>query len=201
MRKFPKAASYDEVEDEASLPPFQVFERSLAITQHDIYLSSPVQSPAHYDELCMLLRNASEHDEITLYLNTPGGELASGLAIIQAMRDSEATVTAVLHPQAHSAGALLFLAADEWVAPKNSIMMLHMYTSGLFGKGSEQASEVAASVRWYEQVMQDICVPFLTPQEVHDIIDGKDLWLQDSAINERLDRVRASREKTALRVA
>lgn len=180
-------AHADEADtQESTAPVFQVFSTVHTRREYDIYLSHELVEPSAYDELCQLLRGADPQDSVRLYLNTHGGDVASGLALIQAMQDSEATVTTILNPQAYSMGALLFLAGDVLVARPNGILMIHNYSSGLSGKGNEQAAEVAALNTWFEEVLRNVCHPFLTRAELKAVLHGRDLWLHYADIQKRL---------------
>lgn len=195
MRRLPKSNVSsehfdDDMDDEGSAPPFQIFSIEQGGTlQHDIYLSSPIEQPAAYDALSQLLRQSNAKAVINMYINTPGGDLLAGLSLIQAMRDCKANITTILNPQAFSMGAVLFLCGDVRVAPAHSLLMFHHYSGGLFGKGNEQVAELAATSTWFEHVMQDICFPFLDKKEIRNMLQGKDIWLQHSDIQKRLIRV------------
>lgn len=185
----------DETEDQdVDYNVFQVFKRTPAGQAHDIYLSHELVEPAEYDELCQLLRTASPQDVIRMYLNTDGGELASGLAIIQAMRESPATIVTVLNPKAFSMGALIYLSGDVLEVRPNSLLMFHTYSSGLMGKGNEQAAEVAALNAWYEQVLKNTSAHFLSKSEIKAVLQGKDLWLHYKDIKRRLKAMKTERK-------
>ncbi len=174
-------------DDDGGGPAFQVFSQQKVSTEYSIYLSNPVVEPAAYDEVCHLLRKVGAEDQVKVYLNTPGGALISGLALIQAVRECKATVTTILNPQAFSMGALLFLCGDEFVAPPNSLLMFHHYSGGRSGgKGNEQVAELSATNAWFEEVMHNVCHPFLSKREIRDVLQGKDVWLGSTDINKRL---------------
>lgn len=177
----------EELEDTLTGPALQVYQTQKVVSEYSVYLSQPVVQPVAYDEICHLLRQVGPDDRVKLYLNTPGGALTAGLALIQAMRDSKATITTILNPQAFSMGALMFLAGDEKLAPPNSLLMFHHYSGGgLAGKGNEQYAELLAVNAWFEEVMLDVCQPFLTKKEIRAVLEGKDLWLGSPEINKRL---------------
>lgn len=193
-----RAESIDDLEDAlegGGAPPLQVFTTSKVSNEYSIYLSNAVVEPSAYDEVCHLLRQVGENDQVKLYLNTPGGALISGLALIQAMRDSKATITTILNPQAFSMGALIFLAGDQKVAPPNSLLMFHHYSGGLSGKGNEQVLELSATNAWFEEAMHNTCAPFLTKKEIRDVLQGKDLWLGSAEINKRLHELKKATKK------
>jgi len=185
-----------EMELEDSGPAFQVFATVKASHEYSIYLSSSVTALSAYDELCHRLRSMTENDEVKLYINTPGGAVISGLAVIQAMRESKATITTILNPQAFSMGALIFLCGDVRVAPPNSLLMFHNYSGGgSGGKGNEQAAELSAINAWFEEVLHDTCSPFLTKKELRSVLQGKDLWMRSAEINKRLHELKKATKK------
>lgn len=186
-RVFANRTDDHDDEEELITKPFQVFSRTLTATAYEIYLSDVVIEPSAYDSLCALLRSLSANDAVTLFINSPGGNLASGMAIIQAMADCEAHITTVLHPRGYSMGALLFLAGDTKVVPPNCQLMLHHYSSALHGKGNEQVAEVNASVAWYASIVKDLCAGFLSEDELSAMLQGKDFWMQSEEIAHRLE--------------
>lgn len=191
-----RAEVADDMEDaDDGGPVIQVFNSQKVVTEYSIYLSNPVVEPAAYDEVCHLLRKVGSDDKVKIYLNTPGGALISGLALIQAMRESKATITTILNPQAFSMGALLFLCGDELVAPPNSLLMFHHYSGGLSGKGNEQVAELSAINTWFQDAMNDICQPFLTKKEIKEVLQGKDLWLGSPEISKRLQALKKASKK------
>lgn len=176
-------------DDEVGARPYSMFVDEKTTRSITIYLSKSIGTPAGYDELCHMFRSLSEGDTVRLYLNTTGGNVAAGLAMIEAMRDSQATITTILNPEAFSMGALLFLAGDDFEFPPNGRLMLHNYSSGSMGKGNEQMAEVQSSIKWFEQVMTDTCYPFISKAEIHAIIEGRDLWLTSDSIRLRFENL------------
>jgi len=164
-------------------------EYSMAVREYHVYLSDEIDDPLEYVDLLAALRRAEPHDTFYIYLNTPGGRLDTGLQLINAFHDSAARVITVLDPQAYSMGALLFLSGKELVVPNNSMLMFHNYSSGLRGKGNEQLAEVQAASRSFEKVMKKVCQPFLSADEVKNILNGQDLWLDSDDILRRLERM------------
>jgi len=191
MRKrHPTATVFDEEDEASSGPPYQVFTTEKTVKTFDVYLSAHADEPSVYDPLCHLLRQASEEDSVRLFLNTPGGSLFAGAALIHAMRESAATITTILHPAAYSMGALIFLCGDEVEVPPTAHLMFHHYSDELKGKGNELLAEVTASVTWYERLLRDTSTGFLTETEIRDLLQGKDLWLHSDEILARMENLR-----------
>lgn len=64
-------------------------------------------------------------EEIRLLINSPGGEVFEGIAIVNALRSHPARVVAVVEGLAASAASFLAVAVDELVMAKNSELMIH----------------------------------------------------------------------------
>lgn len=187
----------DDDDDLELMPPFRIFSAEHTIREHNVYLSRHIGAPSEYDDLCQMLRDAAPHDLFRMYLNTVGGDLSTGLALLQAMDESQAQIVTILNPQAYSMGALIFLAGDQLVAPPNSMLMLHDYSGGSSptSKGNEQAGMVLAANSWFSEIMERICLPFLTKKELQSILSGQDLWLHGEPLQKRLRDLERTRHQ------
>lgn len=63
--------------------------------------------------------------EIRLHINSPGGEVFEGIAILNALRNHTARVVAVVDGLAASAASFIACGADEVVMARNSELMIH----------------------------------------------------------------------------
>lgn len=78
--------------------------------------------------LCTQLRylnNADRETPITMIINSPGGEVAGGLAIYDVMKAIEAPVRTICLGMAYSMGALLFMAGDDRQMMPHAKVMIH----------------------------------------------------------------------------
>ena len=73
---------------------------------------------------------------ITLYINSPGGEVQSGLALYDVMQAVSCPIRTVCLGMAASMGALLFIAGDERVILPHSRVMIHDPLIGAGAGGS-----------------------------------------------------------------
>lgn len=67
----------------------------------------------------------TDTNEIRLHINSPGGEVYEGIAIMNALRNHPAKVVAVVDGLAASAASFVAAAADEVVMGRNSELMIH----------------------------------------------------------------------------
>ena len=63
--------------------------------------------------------------EIRLHINSPGGDVFDGVAIVNSLRSHPARVVAVVDGIAASAASFIATAADETIMAPNSEMMIH----------------------------------------------------------------------------
>lgn len=75
---------------------------------------------------------------ITLYINSPGGEVQSGLALYDVMQAVSCPIRTVCLGMAASMGALLFIASDEREILPHSRIMIHDPLIGA-GAGRQRA--------------------------------------------------------------
>ena len=92
-----------------------------------IFLTKPVDASTMDSLIKQLLYLSSEEPEkeITIYINSPGGEVQSGLAAYDLLKLIEAPITTVCIGEAASMGAILFLAGDRRVVLPHSSIMIH----------------------------------------------------------------------------
>jgi ATP-dependent Clp protease protease subunit len=81
---------------------------------------------------------------ITLYVNSPGGEISAGLAIHDTMKMIKSSVNTVCLGQACSMGSFLLAAGDHRLALVNSEIMIHQPIGGAKG----QASDIKITADW-----------------------------------------------------
>lgn len=97
-----------------------------------------------------------EVDQINVYINSYGGEVAEGLAIYNALRRHKAKVRTVCDGFACSAASVVFMAGDERVMSNASLLMIHnawLLTWGDMNQLRKQADDLeiinAAAIQAY----------------------------------------------------
>lgn len=73
----------------------------------------------------LYLEQDNPEEEITLYINCPGGEVPSGLAVYDCIRLMNAPIRTVCTGMAASMGAILFLAGDKREMLPHTKIMIH----------------------------------------------------------------------------
>ena len=87
------------------------------------------------------LEDQDEREPVTIYINSPGGEVVSGLAVYDTIRTLQCPVNTVCIGTAASMGSILFLAGEKRsMLPHTKIMIHDPLISGL--TGSRKALEL-----------------------------------------------------------
>ncbi|MDL9938691.1 ATP-dependent Clp protease proteolytic subunit [Gordonia sp. ABSL1-1] len=68
---------------------------------------------------------ALDVDNLTVRINSPGGDVFDGIAILNSLRNHPAKVTTVIDGLAASAASFIAMAGDEIVMSRNAEMMIH----------------------------------------------------------------------------
>jgi ATP-dependent protease ClpP protease subunit len=193
MQKFTTATTKsdsgdDMLDDDFSGPkrPKFGFTRVIPVKQHNFYIYSDIGPPENYIDLIQTIRTADVHDQIYLHLNTGGGHLDTGIAIVSAIAECQGTVTTVLDSLACSMGAILFLAGHQYIVHDCAMMMFHTFNGGFIGKSSDVDKQVQAYKRQYAMLVKKTCSKFLTADEIKRIDNGEELWFASDLIGKRL---------------
>jgi ATP-dependent Clp protease protease subunit len=114
---------------------FDIYSRLLK--ERIIFLGEPIEDHVANLVIAQLLFLESEDPEkdISLYINTPGGVVTSGLAIYDTMQYLKAPVSTICIGQAASMGAVLLAAGAKGkrFALANSRVMIHQGSGGFRG--------------------------------------------------------------------
>lgn len=169
--------------------PYRQFEQTYTAQHIHFYLSEDIGGPEQYTDMIYRISIALPGDTIFIHLNTEGGQLDTGVQIINAMQNSQAKIVTILEGVAYSLGTLIFLAGDEMVVNDHCMIMFHNFSGGLVGKGNELTSELNATLKWFAILAKTIYVPFLSEEEFARISRGEDLWMHSPDIRKRLEKM------------
>lgn len=120
------------------------------IKARKIFLWSPVDDATAEKIVKQLIYlDSQNHEDIIFYINSPGGVISSGLAIIDAMQAVKSDVVTIVCGQAASMGAVLLAggAKGKRYAWKNSRVMIHqpLISGHMYGPATDiqiQAEEM-----------------------------------------------------------
>lgn len=125
---------------------------SRLLKERIIFLTGPINDPVASLVCAQLLFLESENPnkDISIYVNSPGGVVTSGLAMYDAMQYIRPDVSTVCVGQAASAGSLLLMAGakDKRFALPNAKIMVHQPSGGFQGQATDieiHAREIIAT--------------------------------------------------------
>lgn len=159
-----------------------------------VYLLNEIAEPENYLEVIDTLSSAGQNDVVEIFLNNNGGLVTTGLQIIHAMQASPATVITIVDGAACSMAALIAVAGDDLFINEHGYLMFHNYSGGTYGKGNEVIAHVEHSKKWFDGILNDYCFPFLSRDEIKEMIAGKDFWIGHDDSRKRWNKVLKARK-------
>lgn len=178
--------------------PFEIFEHTEGDRKiYSIYISDEIDTPGVYVPMLHKLRTIENTAGVLLYLAGDGGNCDGMLSIISAMKDCSAPIVATVHGNIRSAHSCIALAADQLVLYPDTVMMLHDFSGGIYGKAHELNSRLDSDMKQSREMDEKYAVPFLTEKEFKRMLDGKDWWFHanDQSTKIRVVRHNKSRKK------
>lgn len=182
----------------------QISSKETVFKSYDVYLDDEILDPSNYRELISLLMNASETDQINLYINSPGGNLDSATSIITAMQCCSGEVTAYLMGACHSAASIITMYCTQVHVFNSAYMMAHTASFGSVGNTSTIKAHTDFTVAQVEKLLDDAYEGFLTKDELAKVKNGVEVWFDNEQIVTRLKgrmKVLAKRRADAEKVA
>lgn len=130
------------------------------------------------------LETMGDVEQINVYINSYGGEVAEGLAIYNALKRHKAKVTTYCDGFACSIASVIFMAGDERIMNEASLLMIHnawTYASGNAAELRKQADDLEkitqASVEAYKAHSS------LSEEEIKNLMDNETWILPEEALS------------------
>ena len=182
---------------------FDIYSRLL--NERIIFLGTPVDDQIANLIVAQLLHLESEDPEkdISLYINSPGGQVYAGLAIYDTMQFIRPDVATICFGVAMSMGSLLLTggAPGKRMSLPNGRILIHQPSGGFQGQASDIEIHARETIELRRRV-DEIYARHTgqTVERVHDDMDRDRYMTADQAMEYGLiDRVIASHELTRLR--
>jgi len=186
--EFPEFPSFDE-------PELGYLERQNCTSEIDIFLDEEIKDPRYYRAVIHRLITGSEADFVRIFVNSPGGNLNGGLALIDAIQNSACNILGIITGEAASAASLIALHCPELIVSDNAKMLAHQASYGIAGNASFISQNVKFNEKLFDKVMQDAYEDFLTEEEIQKVKSGLELWMFADEIEERLEKRNELRHK------
>jgi ATP-dependent Clp protease protease subunit len=165
---------------------FDIF--SMLLRQRIIYLNYPVNSQTAGLVIAQLIYLESEDPkaDITMYINSPGGEISSGMGIFDTMNYIKPDVSTICVGMAASMGSFLLAGGTKGkrFALPNAEVMIHQPLGGAQG----QCSDIQIQARHIQSLKDKLNGYYVDmtgqPLEVIEKDTDRDNWLTAQAAQE-----------------
>ena len=158
-------------------------------TKYEFYIDQDILEPSYYRNLITVLNNATENDLVILNINSQGGSLDSAISIMQALRDTRAETIAHTVGSCYSAATLLALSCNNVDVGEFSNWMIHDGSYAVASKSSDIVTRASFENKFIRNIFKSVYIPFISEQEMNDVMRGVDLWMTSSEVRERFTKM------------
>jgi ATP-dependent protease ClpP protease subunit len=155
----------------------------------EIFLTEGIGDASEYNEACHLLRTAKAGDIFKLIINNGGGSTATSSMLVDAMKNSKATINGYATGFVCSAATTIMMACEALEVADNTHFMFHNYSHGAQGSGAQVKSYVDYIDEEFSKQTRIEYANFLTEEEM-DLISkhDKEIWLNSKDVRERWEK-------------
>jgi ATP-dependent Clp protease protease subunit len=175
---------------------------SRLLKENIIFLGTPIEDPVANLVIAQMLFLAAEDAErdISLYINSPGGSITAGLAILDTMRLVEPDIVTYCVGQAASMAAVLLAAGTKgkrYALPHSRILIHQPSMSGLAGQATDidiYAKEILRMRETLNGILAD-CTGQPLERVARDVDRDYILEAEQAVAYGMVDRIISSRER------
>lgn len=192
-----------KIENNQAMPPLMLRPKSVSvetITQSfnviRVYLTDEGVNGTseHLDQLEAILE-ATENDIVEVYcLGCGGGSADSIIMLLNALASTPAHTVTILEGHNASAASMPMMVTDSVRLGMYASVMFHSVAGGVFGHMANTAEAAKFYEQHYSKFFNDLYSNFLTEEELTLIQNGREIYLDAEAIEERL-KLRAEKMK------
>ena len=159
------------------------------LSRREIFLTEEV-NPETSNELIkqlMYLERQDSGKEITLYINSPGGEVISGLAVYDLISLMKSPVRTVCTGTAASMGAILFLAGEKREMLPHTRLMIHDPSFSGSSIGGKKSHELRHELEKLDEVREALAKIIAEKtgrplEEIYDVTSDDTFYSAEEAI-------------------
>jgi ATP-dependent Clp protease protease subunit len=164
---------------------YDIYSRLLA--ERIVFIGTPIDDQVANLVVAQLLHLESEEPEkdISVYINTPGGDVYSGLAIYDTMQFIKPQVQTICFGMAMSMGSLLLTggAKGKRLALPNSRVLIHQPSAGFEGQSSDIEIHAREILNMRERIEEIYTHHTGQPRErIHEDIERDRFFKADEAV-------------------
>lgn len=180
--------------EQPKICPVYCDRESNGVRHFSAYITGPISDVDDYIDLIDTLLIANKEDTFDIFIDSPGGLIASGSFISSAIYHSHATVRTISRGMCASAGALVHSAprdTNNAISKPTSIHMYHMSSHCDYGYSTHIASRADQQVRY---VNECLLVPALeaghiSKEEFDRIQAGDEIYISGTRFSEHQTQI------------
>lgn len=154
-----------------------------------IEIDGAIHSPKQFSTAVHILGMAKEDDSIEVRItDCPGGSIGATDGFLHAIRKCQAHIHMVAAGGVHSMGSMILLEADSFELAGGFNSLIHCGSGGSYGNMNEVRVQNKFDEEFYVRKFKEAYEAFLTPKELNDMLEGKDIWLDAQGWVERAER-------------
>ena len=163
-------------DDDSCTDPFFLMAKPIGI-HYTVNINEPFVHSKQFEYLVHALDNATEMDQFTLNLTTPGGAIQAVLPLLGAMDSTEAQVHVHACSDVASAGTLLLMKAHSVSMNDYVEIMFHQVRFGAFGEGWNVEKQVEHVLKSNKRLLRDSYRFFFTDSEIEKMLTGTPYYM------------------------
>ena len=159
------------------------------LSRREIFLTDEVNAETSNELIkqLMYLERQDSGKEITLYINSPGGEVISGLAVYDLISLMKSPVRTVCTGTAASMGAILFLAGKKREMLPHTRLMIHDPSFGGGSIGGKKSHELRHELEKLDEVREALAKIIAEKtgrplEEIYDVTSDDTFYSVEEAI-------------------
>jgi ATP-dependent protease ClpP protease subunit len=155
--------------------------------EYYVYLSTEIGSSSVYVPIISFFRALSKNDKVTIFVNSPGGQVSTAVQIIHAIQECKAKTKAVIDSECMSMAPLIALSCKEIVVNPFALIMFHDTSGGVIrDKTNAVMIQQQALNKHYRLILTKLAGKILTDEEITQLLHGKDFYFTQKEFLKRL---------------
>lgn len=159
-------------------------------TVYSLYLYDIIVEPSFYVRLFEIMRKSKTEDLFKVYINCPGGSIATLIAFVNVIEECKANVDMYIDGFAESAAAILAFVGDHVIFGDNTGIMFHdihtsvvnMQNTGIVKAGIDSMHKI------YGNLLKKYCSNILSTKDIKDIMEkGTEIYFTGTELQKKFN--------------
>lgn len=130
------------------------------MAERNVFIEGPIdaESACEFVKKILLLNGESGEKPIRVFINSPGGEIDSGLLMYDVIQSSKAPIQMYCLGRAYSMGAILFACGNHgrYMLPHSKLMIHEPLVGGNVGGSSSSVKSISKSLQSTKRMMDEL---------------------------------------------